>query len=56
MSITRAGYDASFANLVSLAVYRDSRRSESQIIVRDQFHWLARSIFKNSVSALLEVV
>ena len=55
MSITRAAYDASFAKLVSLVAYRDSRRSENQRIRRDQFHWLARFVFLNSVSASLGV-
>ena len=55
MSITCATYDASFANLVSLVAYRDFRRSENQRFLRDQFHWLARFVFINSVSASLEV-
>ena len=48
-------YDASFAKLVSLAAYRDSRRSENQNALRDQFHWLARCVFLNPVSASLGV-
>ena len=46
-----------FAELVSLVAYCDSRRSENQRILRDQFHWLARFVFsQNSVSASLRVV
>ena len=33
MSVTRAAYDASFANLVSHVAYRDSRRYENQSIL-----------------------
>ena len=44
-------YDASFDKLVSLVAYRDSRRSENQRVLREQFHWLARFVFLNSVSA-----
>ena len=43
--MTRVACDASFAKLVSLVAYRDSRRSENQRILRDQFHWLARFVF-----------
>ena len=45
MSVTRASYDASFAKLVSLVAYRDSRLYENQSILHDLFHWLALSIF-----------
>ncbi len=55
MSVTRAAYDASFAKLVSLVVYRDSRRSAKQRFVRDLFHWLVRFVFLNSVPASLGV-
>ena len=53
MSITRAAYDASFATLVLLVAYRDSRRSEKQRILRDQFHCLARLVFIFFLSAPL---
>ena len=45
VSITREAYDALFAKLVSLVAYFDSRRSENQRILRDQFHWLTRFVF-----------
>jgi hypothetical protein len=51
VSVTRAAYDASFAKLVSLVAYRDSRSSEDQRIPRDLFHWLAKRVFLNSVPA-----
>ena len=50
-----AAYDASFAKRVSLVAYRDSRRSENQRIIRDQFNWLARVVFPNSLSVSLGV-
>ena len=57
MSITRAAHEASFAKLVSLVAYRDSRRAENQRILRDQFHWLARLFFVlNSVPASFGVL
>ena len=54
--MTRAAYDASFAKLVSLVAYRDSRRSENQRVPRDLFYWLARFVFLSSVSASLGIV
>ena len=56
MSISRGGYDAPFAKLVSLVAYHDSRRSDNHRILRDQFDWLARFVFLNSVSASLGFV
>ena len=56
MSITRGAYDASNAKLVSLVACRASRRFENQTTLRDQFHWLARFVFLNSVSAPLGVL
>ena len=44
MSIIQAGYDASFANFVSLVAYDDSRLSENQPLV-------GSNRFLNSVSA-----
>ena len=56
MSVTCEAYDTSFAKLVLLVAYRDSRRSEIQLILRDLFYWLARFVFLNTVPALLGVV
>ena len=54
VSATRAAYDASFAKLVALVAYRDSRRSESQRILCDLFHWLARFVFSEFCSSIIE--
>ena len=51
MSVTRAAYDATFAKLVSLVAYRDSRGYENLRIIRYLFYWLARFVFVNSVPA-----
>ena len=40
VSMTRVAYDASFAKLVSLDTYCDSRRSGNQRILRYLFRWL----------------
>ena len=56
VSLTRAAYDASFAKLVSLLAYRDSRRFENHISLCDQFQWFGRFVFLNSISASLGVV
>ena len=59
MRITRGAYDASFAKLVSLVAYRESRRSQNQRILRDRFHWLSLSssfFVLNIVSASLRFV
>ena len=49
LSVTRAAYDASFAKLVPLVTYRDSRRFANQRTSRDWFHWLVRFVSLNSV-------
>ena len=54
VSVNRAAYDASFAQLVSLVAYGDSRRYENQSILRYLFRWLARFVFVNSVPASLD--
>ena len=56
VSMTRGAYDTSFAKLVLLVAYRDSRRSENQGILRYQFHYLARFVLLNSVSTSLRFV
>ena len=41
MSVTRAPHDASFAKLVSLVAYRDSRHIENKRFLRDLLVLLA---------------
>ena len=56
MSVARTAYDASFAKLVSLVAYHDSRRSENQRFLRDLCHWMGQFVFLNYVLASLEVL
>ena len=56
MSIPGGAYNASFANLSSHITCDDSRRSEKQRVLRDQYHLLARLFFPNIVSASVGIV